>query len=275
MYSASDSKLILENTMALLETYSDPTVRDSVSEEEWKVRVDLAACYRLVAYYGWTDLIFTHISARVPGTDNHFLLNPYGLMFEEITASSLVKLDTDGEIVMETDYEVNAAGFTIHSAVHQARHDLACVMHTHTVAGMAVSAQKAGLLPLAQTSLEFYENLAYHDYEGIALDLDERERLVADLGDKMAMMLRNHGLLTCGKSVAQAFTKMHSLEKSCQLQVAAQAGGELILPSKEVCEHTAKQFRQSENTEAEGHLDQLAWTALLRKLDRINPGYDS
>ena len=144
--------------MAILESYTEPSVRSLVSEEEWRVRVDLAACYRLVAHYGWTDLIFTHISARVPGTDNHFLLNPYGLMFEEITASSLVKLDTDGEVVMETDYQVNAAGFTIHSAVHQARHDLVCVMHTHTVAGMAVAAQKVGLLPLAQTSLEFFQS---------------------------------------------------------------------------------------------------------------------
>ena len=261
--------------MAILEPYTEPSVKSLVSEEEWRVRVDLAACYRLVAHYGWTDLIFTHISARVPGTHNHFLLNPYGLMFEEITASSLVKLDTDGEIVMETDYQVNAAGFTIHSAVHQARHDLVCVMHTHTVAGMAVAAQKVGLLPLAQTSLEFYENLAYHGYEGIAFDLGERERLVGDLGDKMAMILRNHGLLTCGKSIAQAFTKMHSLEKSCQLQIAAQAGGDLVLPSEAVCKHTAQQFRLSENTESEGDLDKLAWTALLRKLDRINPGYDA
>jgi ribulose-5-phosphate 4-epimerase/fuculose-1-phosphate aldolase len=261
--------------MALAESFSEKSVRTAVSEEEWKTRVNLAACYRLVAHYGWTDLIFTHISARVPGTDNHFLLNPYGLMFEEITASSLVKLDTDGDVVMDTNYMVNAAGFTIHSAIHQSRHDVDCVMHTHTVAGMAVSAQKSGLLPLAQTSLQFYDNLAYHDYEGIAFDLDERDRLVGDLGDKMAMILRNHGLLTCGKSVAQAFTIMHSLEKSCQLQIAAQAGGDLILPTEDVCRHTAKQFTRSVDTEAEGELDKLAWSALLRQLDRVNPGYDA
>ena len=196
-------------------------------------------------------------------------------MFEEITASSLVKLDTEGEIVMETDYMVNAAGFTIHSAIHQGRPDVDCVIHTHTVSGMAVAAQKVGLLPLAQTSLEFYDNLAYHDYEGIAFDLDERQRLVDDLDNKSAMILRNHGLLTCGESVANAFMTMHSLEKACQLQIAAQAGGELVVPSEAVCRHTAEQFQGATDENAEGGLAQLAWGALLRKLDRINPGYDT
>ena len=249
-------------------------LKNKVSAQEWQLRVDLAACYRLVDHFRWGDLIYTHLSARLPGTD-HYLVNAFGLTFDEVTASNLVKVDLNGNIIDDTPFSINPAGFTIHSAVHQARHDLVCVMHTHTVAGMAVAAQKVGLLPLAQTSLEFYENLAYHEYEGIAFDLGERARLVGDLGDKMAMILRNHGLLTCGKSVAQAFTKMHSLEKSCQLQIAAQAGGDLVLPSEAVCKHTAQQFRLSEDTESEGNLDKLAWTALLRKLDRINPGYDA
>ena len=261
--------------MSVVTPLSSSSIRDRVSADEWTTRVDLAACYRLTALYGWTDLIFTHISARVPGTDNHFLLNPYGLMFEEITASSLVKLDTDGEIVMDSEYSVNAAGFTIHSAVHQAKHDMFCVMHTHTVAGMAISAQKCGLLPLAQTALQFYGALSYHDYEGIAFDLGERERLVASLGDNTAMILRNHGLLTCGRSIAAAFTTMHSLEKSCALQIAAQVGGELVLPSEEVCRHTAMQFQKGDEVDAASSLDQLAWMALLRKLDRENPGYDA
>lgn len=259
----------MSNVMPL----ATPSVRELVSPEEWQTRVDLAACYRLAAHYGWTDLIYTHISARVPDTDDHFLLNPFGLLFEEVTASSLVKLDTEGDIVMASPHSVNAAGFTIHSAVHQARHEMACVMHTHTVAGMAVSAQEAGLLPLAQTSLMFYGNLSYHDYEGVALDLEERERLVADLGENTAMILRNHGLLTCGHSVAEAFTTMYMLEKACDLQLAAQAGGQLRLIPDQVCAHTARQF--SADPDAGGDaLTRLTWSALLRQLDRSNPGYD-
>ena len=249
-----------------------PSVRDQVSEEEWQARVDLAACYRLAAMHGWTDLIYTHISARVPGTDDHFLLNPFGFMFEEVTASSLVKLDTEGEIVVPSPHAVNAAGFTIHSAVHEARHDMACVMHTHTVSGMAVSAQEDGLLPLAQTSLVFHGALSYHDYEGIALDHDERERLVADLGENSAMILRNHGLLTCGRSVAEAFMTMYMLEKACELQLAAQAGGTLRLIPEEVCVHTARQFQRDPDAGGDGHVA-LTWAALLRQLDRVNPGY--
>jgi ribulose-5-phosphate 4-epimerase/fuculose-1-phosphate aldolase len=261
--------------MSVVSPIASPSVQDRVSVEEWRARVDLAACYRLTAIYGWTDLIYTHISARVPGTENQFLLNPFGLMFEEITASSLVKLDTDGEIVMDSPYSINAAGFTIHSAVHQAKHDMACVMHTHTVAGMAISAQKCGLLPLAQTSLQFYNALSYHDYEGIAFDLDERDRLVNSLGDNKAMVLRNHGLLTCGRSIAEAFTTMHSLEKSCSLQIAAQAGGKMVMPSKQVCEHAAAQFNGNDDVSTGDSMNQLAWRALLRKLDRENPGYDA
>jgi ribulose-5-phosphate 4-epimerase/fuculose-1-phosphate aldolase len=261
--------------MSVVTPFASPSVRDLVSAEEWQTRVDLAACYRLAALYGWADLIYTHISARVPGTDSEFLLNPFGLMFEEITASSLVKLNTDGDIIMDSPYSINAAGFTIHSAVHDAKHEMACVMHTHTVPGMAVSAQKCGLLPLAQTSMQFYEALSYHDYEGIAFDLDERERLIASLGDNTAMVLRNHGLLTCGRSIAQAFMTMHSLEKSCSLQIAAQAGGDLVMPSKAVCEHTAAQFNSEADVSTGNSLNQLAWEALLRKLDRQNPGYDA
>ena len=261
--------------MSVVTPFASSSVRDLVSAEEWQTRVDLAACYRLAALYGWTDLIYTHISARVPGTDSEFLLNPFGLMFEEITASSLVKLNTDGDIVMDSPYSINAAGFTIHSAVHDAKHEMACVMHTHTVPGMAISAQKCGLLPLAQTSMQFYEALSYHDYEGIAFDLDERERLIASLGDNTAMVLRNHGLLTCGRSIAQAFTTMHSLEKSCSLQIAAQAGGDLVMPSKAVCEHAAAQFNSEADVSTGDSLNQLAWKALLRKLDRQNPGYDA
>ena len=263
--------------MSVVTPIATPSVRERVSPEEWQCRVDLAACYRLAAHYGWTDLIFTHISARVPDSDDHFLLNPFGLMFEEVTASNLVKLGLDGEIVMASPYLVNAAGFTIHSAVHEAREDVACVMHTHTVPGMAVSAQRAGLLPLAQTSLLFYDALSYHDYEGIALDLCERESLIADLGSNKAMILRNHGLLTCGRSIAEAFTTMHALEKACQLQISALAGGaELAMPSEEICRHTANQFRGGAADEnAAGSVDRLAWSALLRMLDRINPGYDA
>ena len=188
------------------------SVRDRVSEDEWQTRVDLAACYRLIALYGWDDLVFTHISARVPGPDEHFLINAYGLMFEEMTASSLVKVDLDGKIVLETPHVINPAGFTIHSAVHAARPDVACVVHTHTKAGVAVSSQASGLLPLSQTSLFPLASLGYHDYEGVALNEDEKPRLVADLGDKAFLILRNHGLLTAGSSIADAFLYMYLLE---------------------------------------------------------------
>ncbi len=263
--------------MSVVMPIATPSVQDFVSAEEWRCRVDLAACYRLAAHYGWTDLIYTHISARIPGPDDHFLLNPFGLMFEEITASSLIKLDLDGEIVMDTPYPVNAAGFTIHSAVHDSRPEMTCVMHTHTVSGMAVSAQKEGLLPLAQTSLLFYDALSYHDYQGIAFDLGERESLIADLGSNKAMILRNHGLLTCGESIAEAFLTMHALEKSCALQLAAQSGGgDLIRPSDDICQHTARQFHGGTTDDnAAGSVDDLAWSALRRQIDRVNPGYDA
>src|SRR4030088_2905965 len=195
------------------------TVRDQVSTEEWQARVDLAAAYRLVALYGWDDLIFTHISSRVPGGEHHFLLNPYGMMFEEVTASSLVKVDLAGNKVTESPHQINPAGFTIHSAVHAAREDALCVMHLHTDYGIAVSAQKDGLLPLSQQSLFALASLAYHDYEGLALNEDEKSRLVADLGNKTDMILRNHGLLTLGKTAAEAFLSMYILERACRIQI--------------------------------------------------------
>lgn len=251
-----------------------PEVQDRVSAAEWDARVNLAACYRVVALHGWTDQIFTHISAAVPGEEGHFLLNPYGLMFEEVTASSLVKIDLNGDIIDDTPWKVNRAGFTIHSAVHAARHDIECVIHTHTRSGMAVSAQKDGLLPICQNAMQFYGRLAYHDYEGIALDLDERERLVADLGTHQAMILRNHGLLVGGRTVAEAFTLLYNLEVSCQTQLAAQAGGELLLPPHEVCEHAASQFWPEGQTKPNPVIDD-AWAAQIRRLDRQNPGYDA
>ena len=247
------------------------SVQASVTPEEWQARVDLAALYRLTAYHGWDDLIFTHISLRVPGPEHHFLINPYGLLFEEITASSLVKVDLDGEIVSDTPYAINPAGFTIHSAVHAAREDAKCVMHLHTDQGVAVSAQKDGLLPISQTGMIAMSDLAYHDYEGIALDHDERERIVADLGDKHSMMLRNHGTLTCGESAAQTYMRMFFLERACKMQVMAQAGGELLFCQDDLQDKVAGQS----NPKGMGMLaDALAWPALLRRLDRNLPGYD-
>src|SRR5258706_8559671 len=206
------------------------SARSDVSEQEWQMRVDLAAAYRLVALYHWDDLIFTHLSARVPGPEHHFLLNPYGMMFEEVTASSLVKIDLNGKKVDESPYQINPAGFTIHSAVHAARADALCVMHLHTDYGIAVSAQKDGLLPISQQAMLALASLAYHDYEGLALNEEEKPRLVADLGDKSHMILRNHGLLTVGRSAAEAFLAMFLLERACKIQILAQSGGgELVM----------------------------------------------
>jgi ribulose-5-phosphate 4-epimerase/fuculose-1-phosphate aldolase len=235
---------------------------------EATIRIDLAAAYRLVALFGWDDLVFTHISARVPGPEHHFLINPFGWMFEEITASSLVKVDLDGQVVGETKEMVNPAGFTIHSAVHDARSDASCVMHLHTVAGTAVSSQEAGLLPLNQTSMLLNGKVAYHDFEGVALNHDERPRLVADLGDKSAMILRNHGTLVTGASVAEAFTTMYFLERSCEMQVAAQGGGPLRIPQDAV-QDVVEQQSQGLSMVA----NRLVWPGLLRRLDRQNPGY--
>jgi ribulose-5-phosphate 4-epimerase/fuculose-1-phosphate aldolase len=247
-----------------------PDIRSTVSEAEWQVRQDLAACYRLVALYGWDDLIFTHISARVPGPEHHFLINPYGWMFSEVTASSLVKVDLEGRKVGDTPHEINPAGFTIHSAVHAAREDAGCVLHVHSVNGVAVAAQEAGLLPLSQHSMFVLSSLAYHDYEGVALDADEKPRLVRDLGDKRFLMLRNHGLLTVGRTVAEAFVAMYFFEASCMIQVRAGAGGQpLRRIGREVLEGSAASWE----TVTRGAGAGLAWPALLRRLDRENPGY--
>ena len=246
------------------------TVKNQVSNEEWQARIDLAACYRAIAMYGWDDLVFTHISARVPGPDDHFLINAYGMMFEEITASSLLKVDLNGDKVLESPYQVNPAGFVIHSAVHEARHDANCVLHTHTRAGVAVSAQAHGLLPLSQSSLLPYSTLAYHDYEGIALNDAEKPRLVADLGDRQAMILRNHGLLTVGGSIADAFLMMYALETSCQIQVMAQSsGGELVQVPAPIVAGIQAQAEQV----LKGLGGELVWPGLLRKLDRRDPTF--
>ena len=245
-------------------------VRDQVSDEEWELRVNLAACYRVIALYGWDDLVFTHISARVPGPEEHFLLNAYGLLFEEMTASSLVKVDLSGEKVLDSPHAVNPAGFVIHSAVHEARSDVGCVLHTHTRAGIAVSAQASGLLPLSQVSLFPLISLAYHDYEGVAINPEEKSRLVADLGDKNALILRNHGLLTTGPTSPDAFLMMYALETACQIQLAAQAtGGELIHVAEPIVDGMQAQAEEA----MRGLGGQLAWPGLLRKLDRRDSSF--
>ena len=245
-------------------------VRKEVSEQEWQARIDLAAAYRLVALYGWDDLIFTHLSARVPGPEHHFLINPYGMMFEEITASTLVKINLQGEIVTPSPYFINPAGFTIHSAVHAAREDALCVIHLHTDYGIAVSAQKEGLRPISQQSLFSLASLAYHEYEGLALNEAEKSRLVADFGNKSSMILRNHGLLTVGKTAAEAFLSMYILERACRIQILAQSGGETLLPvSEPILASVAAQL----GAVTVGQGAQLTWPGLLRKLDRIDPSY--
>jgi ribulose-5-phosphate 4-epimerase/fuculose-1-phosphate aldolase len=246
------------------------SLRGRVSEEEWRVRVDLAACYRLVAAQGWDDLVFTHLTARVPGPEHHFLINPYGMLFEEVTASGLIKVDLSGSKVMSSRYEINPAGFTIHSAVHAAREDAKCVIHLHTDAGVAVSAQKDGLLPISQNALFPLASLAYHAYEGVALREDEKARLVADLGDKSFMILRNHGTLTVGGSVADAFLSMFVLERACRIQLLAQSGGAALLEvPRPILEGIMAQAEQV----TRGLGGQLAWPGLLRKLDRIDPSF--
>lgn len=246
------------------------TIRDQVSSEEWQARVDLAAAYRLVALYGWDDLIFTHISARVPGADHHFLLNPYGMMFDEVTASSLVKIDLEGTKVMDSPNFINPAGFTIHSAVHAAREDALCVMHLHTDYGIAVSAQKHGLLPISQQAMFPLASLAYHEYEGLALNEEEKPRLVSDLGDKQYLILRNHGLLTLGKTAGEAFLSMYILERACRIQILAQSGKAELHPVPDpIVNLTAKQL--SAVTVGQGA--ELAWPGLIRKLDRIDRSY--
>ena len=248
---------------------NDASLKDAVSTEEWQLRVDLAACYRLVAMYGWTDLIFTHISARVPGPEHHFLINPYGLMFDEITATSLVKVDRNCNKVIDSPFPVNPAGFVIHSAVHEAREDIQCVMHVHTRAGVAVSAQKCGVLPISQQSTFVLASLAYHDYEGVAFRDDEKPRLQADLGDRNFLMLRNHGLLTVGRTIADAFLSMYIFESACQIQVSAQAGGELTAVHPQILNGV----QQAIKVQTDGLGAAFVWPSLLRKLDRMDTGY--
>jgi ribulose-5-phosphate 4-epimerase/fuculose-1-phosphate aldolase len=251
----------------------EPTVRRAGGEAEWQARVNLAACYRLTDRYGMSDMIYTHISARVPGTE-HFLINPYGLLFSEITASCLIKVDLDGKTLLQPDealgYPVNHAGFVIHSAIHAARPEAACVMHTHTRAGIAVSAMKCGLLPLSQHAMRFFERLGYHDYEGPAVDLDERARLVADLGPHEAMILRNHGLLTVGQTIEEAFNLMYWLEMSCKTQVDVMAcNTEISLPRAETAAKAAHLYHRETRRPFGIH----EWQAMLRLLDRDSPGY--
>ncbi|MEO7392240.1 MAG: class II aldolase/adducin family protein [Ramlibacter sp.] len=246
------------------------SLKQVVSADEWQARVDLAACYRLVALYGWSDLVFTHVTARVPGPEHHFLINPYGLMFDEITASSLVKVDPHCNKVIASPFPVNPAGFVIHSAVHEARHDVQCVLHTHTRAGIAVSAQKCGILPISQQSTFVLASLAYHDYEGVALRDDEKARLQADLGDADMLVLRNHGLLTCGRTIADAFLNMYTLENTCRIQLDAQAGGDLFTVNPKIIEGVAEVVKAVTRGMGGGA---LAWPALIRKLDRIDPSY--
>lgn len=247
-------------------------VKSLVSETEWKLRVDLAACYRLVALYGWDDLIFTHISARIPGPEHHFLINPYGWTFDEITASSLVKIDLDGRKVLDSPHPINPAGFTIHSAIHAAREDAKCVLHTHSLNGVAVSATREGLLPISQQASLVLPSLAYHDYEGIALNPDEKPRLVADLGDRSYLMLRNHGLLVVAATIPDAFLLMYNFESACMVQVRAKAAGsELVMLPAKAIEANATYARFA----MQGQMGALPWPGLLRKLDRVDPGYRS
>ena len=257
-------------TMTPLASVEIPSLKGRVNEEEWKIRVDLAAAYRLIAHYGWDDLIFTHLSARIPGPEHHFLLNPYNLMFEEVTASSLVKVDTNGHPVEPTPFITNPAGFTIHSAIHMAREDAQAVMHLHTPHGQAVSAHSEGLLPLTQTAMLIRGDVAYHDYEGVAVDLDERERLVANLGEKGAMLLRNHGTLATGESVGEAFLRIYFLERACEAQILAlSAGNNLNNPPQGAPEVTAQQGKVGLKLAAGA----LAWPALLRKAYRLDPDF--
>lgn len=251
-------------------TVTDSSVREQVSAAEWQQRVALAACYRLVAHFKWDDLVFTHISARVPGAEHHFLINPYGMLFDEITASSLVKVDLQGKKVLDSPFEINPAGFTIHGAIHAAREDAKCVLHTHSLNGVAVSAQKQGVLPISQQAMFVLASLGVHGYEGVALNEDEKPRLVRDLGDKSFLLLRNHGLLTVADNVADAFVLMYLFEAACTIQVRAQAAGtELVSIDPRLIAGAQAQAKQVTRGAGGG----LAWPGLLRRLDRIDPSY--
>ncbi|MGR8948456.1 MAG: class II aldolase/adducin family protein [Gammaproteobacteria bacterium] len=241
-----------------------------MTQEEWATRLNLAACYRLIAHFGMDDLVYNHISARVPGPEDHFLLNPFGLLYEEVTASNLVKVDLDGKVVSDTDDRINPAGFVIHSCIHRERHDMTCIIHTHTTAGVAVSAQRQGLLPLSQTALLYKDLIAYHEYEGLALNPDEQKRLLADLGDdKQLLILRNHGLLTCGRTIPEAFIMMFYLEQACRIQVGAQTGGEVHFPAAAVQELAHQQAMQGFGV----GLGEMEFAALKRRLDKAGADY--
>ena len=246
-----------------------PSLAHQVSAEEWALRVELAAAYRLAAHFGWSDLVFTHISARVPGPDDHFLINPYGLMFDEITASSLIKVDQNCQQLSPSPFPVNPAGFTIHACIHAGRADVGCVLHTHSRAGVAVAAQACGLLPISQQASLAIPTLGYHDYEGVALRADEQPRLQADLGAHNALILRNHGLLTVGANVAEAFLAMYTLESACAIQISAQAGGPLIPIDPAIMANMPAVIQMV----TKGQGAQIAWPALLRMLDRTQPDY--
>ncbi len=246
--------------------------RERYGAAEWEMRVELAACYRLIDHFGMTDLIYNHVTARVPGAHHQYLINPYGLMYDEVKASNLVKIDLDGNILEETPFEINPAGYVIHSAIHGARDDVICVIHTHSRAGAAISALKEGLIPVNQGGFQFHDRIAYHDYEGFALDAAERRRLVEDLGDRRAMILRNHGLLTAGRSVAEAFRLIYYLEQACQIRLdALKTGREINLPPESVREHTARQWEGG--AAGIGSTTLREWPALLRMLDRRDPSY--
>ncbi len=245
-----------------------------MTEGEWELRVQLAAAYRLIDHFGWSELIWTHTTVRVPGPEHHFLINPYGYRFDEICASNLVKVDLHGNIVGDAAQEINPAGFVIHSAIHMARRDVRCIMHTHTVAGMAVAALDCGLLPISMYALGYYEGVGYHDFEGPSLELGERERLAANLGDKHVFVMRNHGLLTCGDSVAQAFVRMYRLERACQVQLAAQAtGAGLVTPPVRVCEVSRERSDDFLGDKGYSRERNPEFAAMLRLLDRKDPSY--
>ena len=253
---------------------SGRSIRDQVDEAEWALRVQLAACYRIVDHLGWSELIWSHTTARVPGPEHHFLINPYGLRYDEVTASNLVRIDLDGNPVGPSAHLVNPAGFVIHSAVHRVREDAQCVMHTHTVAGMAVAAQECGLLPVSMYALGFDGQVAYHDFEGPSLDLGERERLAANLGQRNLLILRTHGLLTCGRSIPEAFLYMYRLQRSCEIQLQAQAGGgRLVVPSHAVRRASVEGTYQFLATGGYATYGELEFDALVRLMDRKDPSF--
>lgn len=260
---------MLDNTALKSLLAQRKSLKQTVSPAEWEARVELAACYRLIAHFRMTDWIYNHISARVPGDHGHYLINPFGLLYEEVSASNLVKVDIHGRLTEEIGLDVNPAAFVIHGAIHAARPDIGCVLHTHTAAGTGVAAQAHGLLPISQNAFKVIDRVAYHDFEGIALDNAEQERLLADIGDKDVLILRNHGLLTMGRTVPQAFELMFFLERACQIQVAALAGGsKVVFPSEAVCQRTAAQFRGDSD-----YVQGRDWQAFLRLLDRMDASY--